>query len=106
MDGISAWTQTIERRLITAVVNGQLREMPEYQYTESNKMFADLCIRIERMCRYSPLDTEEMDWCVMKDRDVIAGLYKFYRDQGDDEKIAARKARISGIRFVLNEVLT
>lgn len=65
-----------------------------------------LCFRIERMCRYSPLDNGEMDQRSIKDREIVEGLYCFYRNQGDDQEGAARKSRANAIRLILNEVLS
>lgn len=70
-----------------------------------NKTAMDLCFRIERMCRYSPLDDQEVDGQSMEDRNIVAGLYKFYRNAGDGEEVAARKARAGAIRLVLGEML-
>jgi len=59
------------------------------------------------MCRYSPLDDEEVDRQSMQDRKMVRGLYYLYKNkEGDDQEAAARKARANAIRLVLNEVLT
>lgn len=71
---------------------------------KAEKMIEDLCYRIERMCRYSPLDDKEVDGQSMKDRTVVSKLYGFHRKKGESEDSAARKARMSAIRLVLNEV--
>jgi hypothetical protein len=72
----------------------------------ANQMVMDLCFRIERMCRYSPLDDKEIDGQARKDRNVVAGLYQFYRNQSDNQDIASEKARANAIRLVLNEVFS
>ena len=72
----------------------------------ANQMVMNLCFRIERMCRYSPLDNKEMDDQAVKDRNIVAGLYQFYRNQGDSQDVAAKKARANAIRLVLNEVFS
>ncbi len=71
-----------------------------------DKKAMDLCHRLERMCRYSALDTKEVDGQSMKDRDVVAGLYKFFRDAGDNEVASEKKARAGAIRLILCETLT
>ena len=73
---------------------------------EADKLLMDLCHRIERMCRYSPLDDKEVNPKVMSDRNIVAGLYAFYKRNGQDEETAARKARANAIRLVLNEVFS
>jgi len=65
-----------------------------------------MCSRIECMCRYSFLDENEINDQSMKDRNIIAGLYYFFRSQGYSEKIAAKKARINAIRLILNETFS
>ncbi len=72
----------------------------------ANKIVMDLCFRIERMCRYSPLDDKEIDDQSMTDRKTVEGLYVFYRKDGSDENSAARRARANAIRLVLNEVFS
>lgn len=72
----------------------------------ANKIVTDLCFRIERMCRYSPLDDKEVDDQSMTDRKIVEGLYVFYRKNGSEEDSAARQARINAIRLVLNEVFS
>jgi len=77
------------------------------QRRRADKIVMDLCFRIERMCRYSPLDDKEVDGQSMQDRRIVEGLYYFYKNkEGDDQEAAARKARANAIRLVLNEVLT
>ncbi len=66
----------------------------------------NMCFRIERMCRYSPLDDKEVDDQSMTDRKTVEGLYVFYRKDGKDENTAARQARAHAIRLVLNEVFS
>jgi len=64
----------------------------------------NMCFRIERMCRYSPLDDKEVvDDQAMKDRHIVAGVYEFYRAQGDEPEAAARKARANAVRLIMNE---
>lgn len=73
---------------------------------DANKIIMDMCFRIERMCRYSPLDDQEVDKLSMYDRTIVSGLYRFYRNKGDDEETSARKARVNGIRLVLSEMFS
>jgi len=73
---------------------------------EANKIIIDLCRRIECMCRYSPLDGKEVGEQTMGDREIVSGLYKFYVDRGDDNDAAAKKARVTAIRLILNEVFS
>ncbi len=72
----------------------------------ANKIVMDLCYRIERMCRWSPLDDKEVNDLSMTDRKTVEGLYVFYRKDGKDENTAARQARANAIRLVLNEVFS
>ena len=72
----------------------------------ANKIVMDLCYRIERMCRWSPLDDKEVNDQSMTDRKTIEGLYVFYRKDGKDENTAARQARANAIRLLLNEVFS
>ncbi len=72
----------------------------------ANKIVMDLCFRLERMCRYSPLDDKEVSDQSMTDRKTVEGLYYFYRNQGNDEDCAARRARANAIRLVISEVLS
>lgn len=71
----------------------------------ASKVVMNLCFRIERMCRYSPLDDKEVDKRSIADRNIVEGLYYFYRKQGDNEETAARKARANAVRLVLCEAL-
>lgn len=66
----------------------------------------DMCFRIEHMCRYSPLDNQEVDKLSMYDRTIVSGLYYFYRNEDNREETAARKARTIAIRLVLSEVFS
>lgn len=72
----------------------------------ANKIVMDLCYRIERMCRYAPLDEKEVSDQSMTDRKTVEGLYVFYRKDGKDENTAARQARANAVRLVLGEVLS
>lgn len=72
----------------------------------ANKIVMDLCYRIERMCRYSPLDEREVSDQSMTDRKTVEGLYVFYRRDGKDENTAARQARANAVRLVLNDVFS
>lgn len=72
----------------------------------NDKIAMDLCFRIERMCRYSPLDNKEMTGQSIKDRTIVSGLYAFYRKEGGSEEVSARRARANAIRLILNEELT
>lgn len=65
-----------------------------------------LSYRIERMCRHSSLDDKEVNEQTMNDRQIVAGLYRFYKYQGKDTKTAARQARVNAIRLLLNEELS
>ena len=89
-------------------VNGRYMGVDKDQRNEAEtyKIITDLCCRIERMCRYSPLDNKECDEQSINDRNIVAGIYKFYRDQGDDEDVAAKKARANAIRLILNEAFS
>ena len=80
--------------------------MDEDPRRRANQIIMDMCFRIERMCRYSPLDDKEIDGQSMKDRNIVGGLYFFYRNHGDRENIAASKARANAIRLILNEVFS
>jgi len=71
---------------------------------QAREMVMDICCRIERMCRYSPLDDKEVGDESIKDRTIVAGLYRLYRNKGESEKAAGKLARINAIRLVLNEV--
>lgn len=66
----------------------------------------NLCSRIERMCRYAPLDDKEVGEQSARDRGIIEGLYVFYRNKGEEEDMAGRMARINAIRLILAEVLS
>ncbi len=72
----------------------------------ANKIVMDLCYRIERMCRYAPLDDKEISDQSMTDRKTVEGLYVFYRRDGKDERTAAKQARANAVRLVLNEVFS
>lgn len=72
----------------------------------ASKVVMNLCFRIERMCRYSPLDDKEISDQSMADRQKVEGLYVFYRNQDETQEIAARKARANAIRLLLCEVLS
>ena len=80
--------------------------MSDKMSREASKLVMDLCFRIERMCRYFPLEDKEADDQSMKDRNIVAGLYQFFRNQGDDQDLAAKKARANAIRLVLNEAFS
>lgn len=80
--------------------------MTQDQKRRMNQINMDLCFRIERMCRYSPLDNKEVNEQSMKDRNILEEFYNFYRDNGDDQEIAARKARANAVRIILNELLS
>ncbi|RLC89128.1 MAG: hypothetical protein DRJ03_00805 [Chloroflexi bacterium] len=71
---------------------------------KANQIVMDLCFRVERMCRYSPLDGKEVCEQSMKDRNIVFDLYYFYRSRGDDQETAARNARANAIRLILDEV--
>lgn len=72
----------------------------------ANQIVMDVCFRIERMCRYSPLDDKEVDNQSMQDRRIVEGLYYFYKNKGDDPDEAARNARANAVRLILNEVFS
>lgn len=80
--------------------------MPQDSRLNTNKVVMNLCFRIERMCRYSPLDDKEINELAMKDRRIVEGFYAFYKKEADSPEIAARKARANAIRLILNEVLS
>lgn len=71
----------------------------------ANETVMDLCFRIERMCRYSPLDDKEVDIQSTEDRMIVEGLYYFFRNKGCNQEVAARKARANAIRLIMSEVL-
>lgn len=80
--------------------------MPRDVELNAEKLVMDLCFRIERMCRYSPLDDKEVRSLGMKDRHIVEGLYNFYKKQGDNPETASRKARANAIRLILCEALS
>lgn len=71
--------------------------MTENQNHKIEKIIVDLCFRIERMCRYSPLDNEEIDDQSMDDRRMIAKFYCRHIDRGENKEIAERKAKAQAI---------
>lgn len=71
---------------------------------ESEKLLTELCARIERVCRYSPLNDDEVDEESMDDRQTVEDLYYTYKMGGYDQDIAARKARADTIRLIMNEI--
>jgi hypothetical protein len=93
-----------QNRFIFFVTEGN--NMLDETSNNATKLVMDLCFRIERMCRYSPLDDKEIDDQSMKDRNIVAGLYQFFKNKGDDQNLAAKKARANAIRLVLNEVFS
>jgi len=78
----------------------------EDRQSEANETIADLCFRIERMCRYSPLSDNEIDGQSLNDRKIVEGLYYFYRHNGDSEELAARQSRANAIRLILFEAFS
>ncbi len=80
--------------------------MVENYKRKANKIIMDLCFRIEKMCRYSPLDNKEVDGQSIKDRNIVEGFYHFYKKEGDNQEMAAREARANAIRVILNEVFS
>ena len=66
----------------------------------------DLCFRIERMCRYSSLDDKEITEQAILDRNIVEGLYYFYKNKGHDQGTVARKVRANVIRLILGEVFS
>jgi len=77
--------------------------MSEDNQSRANKIIMDLCYRIERMCRYSPLDDKEVGEQSMADRKIVEGLYAFYKRENDTPEKAARKSRADAIRLLLCE---
>lgn len=73
---------------------------------KSMKIVMALCVRIERMCRYSALDDKEVDDQSMADRKIVEGLYSFYKKENDTPEMAGRKARANAVRLILCEALT
>lgn len=71
-----------------------------------DKISMNLCYRIEHLCRHDSLDIKETSERSMKDRRIIEGFYCFYRQKGDNEVIALRKAQANAIRVILTEELT
>ena len=92
--------------VVSVVVHGRLAEMNKDQQLRAEEIIMDLCFRIECMCRYSPLDNQEVTDQAIMDRRIIEGLYVFYRNKGDEQNIAAKKARANAIRLILNEVFS
>lgn len=74
--------------------------------SEAHKILMSLCFRIEKMCRYSPLDTQEVNDQSMKDRNIVEGFYCFFKDKGDNQEVAARKGRANAIRIILTDSLS
>ncbi len=74
--------------------------------SKAENLIMDLCFRIERMCRYAPLDAQETQGDAMDDRQIVSGLYIFYRNEGDDEEQSAKKARANAIRLVLSDAFS
>lgn len=72
----------------------------------ATKIIVDLCYRIERMCRYSPLDDEEVVDQSMADRHTIEDLYSHYKNNNASPEQAARQARAEAIRLLLFETLS
>lgn len=72
----------------------------------TSRVSMDLCFRIERMCRYSPLDDKEFNKNSMADRRIVEGLYHFYKGENDDPETVARQARANAIRLLLCEALS
>ncbi len=72
-------------------------------YSQEEVILNELCARIERMCRYGQLSDKEADEQGMKDRNIVEGLYNFFRKKGEDKETAAIKSRTSAIRIVINE---
>lgn len=72
----------------------------------SDDAVMDLCFRIERMCRYAPLDDKEVDEESIRDRRIVEGLYTFHRRKGEEKDVAAKISRANAIRLVLAEVLS
>lgn len=76
--------------------------MPEDQ---DNKVNLDICHRIERMCRYSSLEGNEVSDQSIEDRNIVADLYIFYKKEGRGTEEAERFARANAIRVILLEVM-
>lgn len=72
---------------------------------DRNKIVMSLCFRIERMCRYSPLNNEEVSESAMSDRRIVEGFYHFYKNKSNDKEMANRQSRANAIRIILNEIL-
>ena len=77
--------------------------MDKQSKREANKILMSLCFRIEKMCRYSPLDNQEVNDQSMKDRNIVEGFYCFFKSKGDNQEVAARKARANAIRIIFTE---
>lgn len=93
-----------DKRLTVIVVNVSGNGLCNLMSIDDTVM--DLCSRIERMCRYAPLDDQEVVEQSIRDRGIVEGLYVFYRNKGRDENVAARMARVNAIRLLLAEVLS
>ena len=72
---------------------------------DRSKIVMDLCFRIERMCRYSPLDNGEVKGKTMSDRRIVEGFYYFYKNKNYNKEAASRQARANAVRIILNEIL-
>jgi len=70
----------------------------------AEEMIVALCNRVERVCRYSSLNDEEVDESSMTDREIVLKLYEYYKDKGNNEEEAGRLARVQAIRLIWNEM--
>lgn len=95
-----------ENTFTTIALFGKDQVMAKDPRHRANQIVMDLCFRIERMCRYSPLDDKEISDQSIADRRTVEGLYIFYRNQDNGEEISARRARANAIRLLLCEVLS
>jgi hypothetical protein len=72
----------------------------------ASKITMNLCYRIERLCKRDSLNVKEVSERAMKDRRIVEGFYCFYRQKGDSETTALKKAQANAIRVILTEELT
>lgn len=72
-----------------------------------DRMFTSkLCLRIERLCRNTALEIEEINRETLSDRRDVENLYIHFRREGLNKWDADISAKINAIRDVLLEELT
>lgn len=73
--------------------------------SDASLALAVLCSRIEMMCRYGPLDDDEVTEVTMKDREAVESMYGLFRHKGHNETQSSRMSRASAILLLLQHVL-